>query len=278
MNPAPTVRVGDVASWIKGRKPSTLLDVRRAGTLPYLLIQSFLGDYRQFTDDSACVRCEPADTVVVADGANSGLATTGHDAYLGSTLGALRPDATRVAPRYLYYFVRGSFRTLNTRTRGAAVPHIEKDVLLNLPFPLPGLPEQERVVQLLDSAEALNRLRAAADAQTARIQGALFNSMFGDPVVNPHGWAVRPAGDLMVVCEYGTSTKASDDGSGIPMLRMGNVTAAGDLDLADVKAVHLDEGELDKHRLTVGDVLFNRTNSRDLVGKTGMWDGRFDAV
>jgi hypothetical protein len=50
------------------------------------------------------------------------------------------------------------------------------------------------------------------------------------------------------------------------------------LDLEELKTVELADGELAKQRLQVGDVLFNRTNSRELVGKTGMWDGRLEAV
>ena len=59
---------------------------------------------------------------------------------------------------------------------------------------------------------------------------------------------------------------------------MGNVTTEGLLDLENLKTVELTENELVKQRLQAGDVLFNRTNSRELVGKTGMWDGRFEAV
>ena len=53
---------------------------------------------------------------------------------------------------------------------------------------------------------------------------------------------------------------------------------SGDLDLGDLKTVELKDPELSKQTLRDGDVLFNRTNSRDLVGKTGCWDGRFEAV
>jgi type I restriction enzyme S subunit len=59
---------------------------------------------------------------------------------------------------------------------------------------------------------------------------------------------------------------------------MGNVTTEGLLDLENLKTVELSDSELTKQQLKEGDVLFNRTNSRELVGKTGMWDGRFEAV
>ena len=77
---------------------------------------------------------------------------------------------------------------------------------------------------------------------------------------------------------YGTSKKASETvGAGVPV-RMGNITYTGDLDCADLKYVVLPDAELEKHALKSGDILFNRTNSRELVGKTGVWDGRYEAV
>ena len=102
--------------------------------------------------------------------------------------------------------------------------------------------------------------------------------MFGDPVENPIGWPTQSLGDCCVQVQYGTSTKANDCGAGVPVLRMGNVTYDGALDHANLKHVALSDGDIAKYGLRAGDILFNRTNSRELVGKTGMWDGRFPAV
>jgi type I restriction enzyme S subunit len=55
------------------------------------------------------------------------------------------------------------------------------------------------------------------------------------------------------------------------MLRMGNVNTDGSLDLVKLKFVDLPEAEQQKYLLRRGDVLFNRTNSKELVGKTGVW-------
>jgi hypothetical protein len=59
---------------------------------------------------------------------------------------------------------------------------------------------------------------------------------------------------------------------------MNNVTYEGGLDLAEIKHVELSERELQKQLLRKSDVLFNRTNSLELVGKTGLWDASFEAV
>jgi type I restriction enzyme S subunit len=59
---------------------------------------------------------------------------------------------------------------------------------------------------------------------------------------------------------------------------MGNVTYDGYLDCQDMKYAEFTNREFEKYALREGDILFNRTNSKDLVGKTGIWDGRFEAV
>jgi type I restriction enzyme S subunit len=57
----------------------------------------------------------------------------------------------------------------------------------------------------------------------------------------------------------------------MPVIRMGNVDVTGRLSLADLKYVVLPEAEQRKYALETGDILFNRTNSKELVGKTGIW-------
>lgn len=145
-------------------------------------------------------------------------------------------------------------------------------------MPVPPLREQQRIVKLLDEADEMRKLRAQADRRTADFISASFHKMFGDPARNPKRWPIAAAGELMVSCEYGCSEKANENGKGIAMLRMGNVTHAGLFDLTDLKHISLDATDLKRYRLAFGDVLFNRTNSRELVGKTGMWDGRVEAV
>ena len=52
---------------------------------------------------------------------------------------------------------------------------------------------------------------------------------------------------------------------------MNNIDADGYLDLSDLKYVILSEAEANRYSLSAGDILFNRTNSKELVGKTGLW-------
>ena len=91
--------------------------------------------------------------------------------------------------------------------------------------------------------------------------------MFGTTMDNPHGYPVGTISDVVCDVHYGTSRKASDDGE-YTYLRMNNITYGGELDLTDVKRISVPQKELDGCLVKKGDILFNRTNSRELVGKT----------
>jgi type I restriction enzyme S subunit len=202
------------------------------------------------------------------------------DGICSTDIYVLRPRQRQIHPSFVANYLRSPsiLSVVSNAMAGANLPRINQDALLDIPVPVPSLVEQEWIVKLLDEADELRKLRAQADRRTTKFVPALFDEMFGDPANNPKRWPIVPAGDLMVLCEYGCSQKANEDSEGIPMLRMGNVTSAGLLDLTDLKHVLFGKDELLKYRLASGDVLFNRTNSRELVGKTGMWDGRFEAV
>lgn len=101
--------------------------------------------------------------------------------------------------------------------------------------------------------------------------------MFGDPVKNPKGWEVVTIGDIATEVRYGTSKPAVEGGK-YPYLRMNNITSDGHLDLNDLKYIDITEDEIEKCVVRKGDVLFNRTNSIELVGKTAVFDLLDDMV
>lgn len=87
----------------------------------------------------------------------------------------------------------------------------------------------------------------------------------------PLGWAMSTVRDVVDVLQYGTSTKAdSDEKVGVPVLRMGNIQD-GRLDLSDLKFVPRSR-EINGVRLRQWDIIFNRTNSPELVGKSAVID------
>jgi type I restriction enzyme S subunit len=116
---------------------------------------------------------------------------------------------------YLAYFLRSQHVVdlISARTAGARMPRADMDFIFSLSIPLPPLPEQGRIVDLLSRAEGIVRLRRNAEKKAAELIPALFLDMFGDPATNPKGWPVKLLGDLAANAKY--AIKAGPFGSAL---------------------------------------------------------------
>ena len=88
----------------------------------------------------------------------------------------------------------------------------------------------------------------------------------------PEGWCWARVEQVSSSVRYGTSAKTNEDASGIPVLRMGNIQE-GSLDLGNLKYLPENHTEFPNLLLENGDLLFNRTNSAELVGKSAVYCG-----
>lgn len=185
----------------------------------------------------------------------------------------LRGNSELVDDRYLFHFVRTpAVRLAGERrmTGSAGQKRVPKAFLEALKLPLLPLPEQKRIAAILDQADALREKRRAAIAKLDELLQSVFLDMFGDPVTNPKGWRIGRIGDLLEDVSYGTSKKASTEGAW-PILRMNNITYTGEWDFTDLKYIELSSKEEEKYLVREGEILFNRTNSKELVGKTAVY-------
>ena len=91
----------------------------------------------------------------------------------------------------------------------------------------------------------------------------------------PHTWTFSILEKLSKSFKYGTSTKSESSGL-VPVLRMGNIQK-GEIDWNDLVYTS-DSKEIEKYKLEKNDVLFNRTNSPELVGKTAIYRGERAAI
>ena len=137
--------------------------------------------------------------------------------------------------------------------------------------------EQDMIVDILDNVSAIIYKRKDELSKLDNFIKARFVEMFGDPIKNPKGWEVVTIGDIVTEVKYGTSKPAVEGGK-YPYLRMNNLTSDGHLDLNDLKYIDISEDEIEKCVVRKGDVLFNRTNSIELVGKTAVFDLPDDMV
>ena len=88
----------------------------------------------------------------------------------------------------------------------------------------------------------------------------------------PDGWCWATIEQLLIKIQYGSSSKTNDDSSGVAVLRMGNILA-GKIVINELKYLPKHHNEFPELLLEYGDLLFNRTNSFELVGKTAVYQG-----
>ena len=186
----------------------------------------------------------------------------------------LHPAPEKVSSEWLYYLTSwDEFRKQCARnmTGSAGQKRVPKSYLEHYKVHLPSLEEQRRIAAVLDKVSGLIAKRREQLDKLDELVKAQFVEMFGDPVSNPKGWNNGTIRDVVSEVKYGTSRPAVDGGT-YKYLRMGNITFDGHLDLSDLKYIDIPDSELEKCMVRKGDVLFNRTNSKELVGKTCVFD------
>lgn len=176
---------------------------------------------------------------------------------------------------YLYYCLK--HYNFNNVISGSAQPQITRQGMEKIYVTIGSHNEQMDIVDKLKKVENVIGLRKRELKQLDTLVKFRFAEMFGDPIRNPKGWKVVTIGDIVTEVRYGTSKPAVEGGK-YPYLRMNNLTADGHLDLNDLKYIDISDDEVEKCVVRKGDVLFNRTNSIDLVGKTAVFDLQDDMV
>ena len=157
------------------------------------------------------------------------------------------------------------------RSKGSTNPYVLFSDLADYEVDLPDIDKQKELADLLWAMDDVKMSYKKLISATDELVKSQFMERFGLPDNNVKGYRLGIIGDVISDVHYGTSAKASGDGKYI-YIRMNNITYDGTLDLADVKRINVSDSDLENYVVRYGDVLFNRTNSRDLVGKTCVFD------
>lgn len=290
MSKAAPVRLGDVAMFVRGItfKPEDVVPVGSPGSVACMRtrnVQATLDLFDVWGIPQSLVKradqyLQPGDMLVSS--ANSWnlvgkcclVPELQWQATFGGFISALRGDSNRVDARYLFHWfssprIQATVRSFGQQTTN--ISNLNVDRCLNLSIPLPLLPEQRRIAQVLDRAEALRAKRRAALAELDTLAQAIFLDMFGDPATNPKGWPTHVLGDLISVGpQNGLYRPASDYGSGIPILRIDAFYDGIVTDLASLKRVRISDEERTLFGLHPGEIVINRVNSREYLGKSAV--------
>ena len=181
-----------------------------------------------------------------------------------------KPDV--VLPEFLPFFMQSDLfmsRAVEISV-GSLSPTINWKTLAVQRFVLPPIDEQARLVHLLQAIERT----IEAHQEVGKSSGQLVRSLLAD--VLGRSWPVVELGSVVQETQYGLSLNAGSDGQ-YPMLRMMNIEDGLCVE-NDIKYADLSEKDFEAYRLVDGDVLFNRTNSYELVGRTGVYELEGDHV
>lgn len=184
----------------------------------------------------------------------------------------LRAKPEVVLPVFLPFFMQSDLfmkRAVEISV-GSLSPTINWKTMAIQEFALPPIDEQVRLVDLLQAIERTTESHQKIGGSADKLVRSLLSDVLN------REWPVVDLGSVVQGTQYGLSINAGSDGQ-YPMLRMMNIEDGLCVE-NDIKYVDLSEKDFEAYRLVDGDVLFNRTNSYELVGRTGVYELEGDHV
>ena len=214
----------------------------------------------------------PADTVIMSFKLSIGKVAITQKALFSNEaiMAFIDKKVVSISPQYAFYLFSAQNWDAGTN-RAVMGSTLNKATLSQYRVLIHDVQTQAEIVERLDKLSDLIRHRRQELQKLDDLVKSQFIEMFGDPVLNPYNWPIVNIGEIAIDVRYGTSKPAVEGGQ-YPYLRMNNLTYEGFLDLSNMKYIDIPDDEIEKYIVRKGDILFNRTNSIDLVGKTCVFD------
>lgn len=280
----PIVPISDFCKTGSGGTPlRSKSDRYYGGQIPWVksgeLKKDVITETEEYITDAALVESSakliPSGAILVAMyGATVGQTSIlGVEATTNQAICHILPNPQIAISQFLWYVLRSKLSELLSQRFGGAQPNISQQIIKNTQISLPPLSEQRRIVEILDQADALRRMRAEADAKSERILPALFIKMFGDPATNPMGWEMLPISDLAEV-QGGLQLTPKRENYPItmPYLRVANIYR-NKLALDEIKYIKVTKNELERIALQSNDILIVEGHgNRQEIGRCAIWD------
>lgn len=279
------VRLGEICDFQSGGTPSKNNQKFFGGDIPWITTVALNGSgidgsdaVNWITEDAikqSAAKIVPANSIMI--GTRVGVGKVAINLVDMSTsqdvVSLIGIDGTRWCKEYLCKCLTGKSQYLNSQARGATIKGIKIDTLANLKIPEIPIEKQYEVSRIIDKTRIIIEQRKQELTNLDELMKARFVEMFGTYPANEKGWNVGTIRDVVTEVRYGSSRKAAEGMQGQYLyLRMNNITYSGELVLNDIKTIDVPEKELLKCSVQRGDVLFNRTNSKELVGKTCVYN------
>ena len=172
---------------------------------------------------------------------------------------------------YLYFFLKSKTDYLNSLGRGATFKEISKSIVENIEIPLPEVNQQKEIAEKFKKLEQLISLRKQQFAKLDELVKARFVEMFGDSVANTKNFPSTTLETVMTVFPqnglYKPQTDYVQDDTGIPILRIDAFYNGKVTNWNTLKRLICSETEIDRYLLKENDIVINRVNSIEYLGK-----------
>lgn len=279
-----SIRLGDLCDMRSGGTPRRGVSGYFGGRIPWVTIADMSASDGVVRDTAECITeagldaigrrlFQPGTILLAMYGSVGKLAIAGCRLATNQAILGLQPRDPKVLDSgYLKSWLASIQAKLVFDARGVTQANISKGLVEELRIPLPPLPEQRRIADILDKADAIRRKRKEAIALTEELLRSAFLEMFGDPVTNPKGWEVKPLTELADMASGVTKGKRYDNQKTVtlPYMRVANVQD-GHLVLDEVKTITVSEDEGQRYLLQDGDVLLTEGGDPDKLGRGTVW-------
>ena len=275
-------KLGEIVAIGSGGTPSRgKKEYWEAGTIPWVKISDISDKYISETSEkitnegleNSSAKIFPKGTILISIFATLGdVGILKIDAACNQALAGIQMTNNNLNPDFLYYYLKMLKSYFESIGRGVAQNNINLTILKSTKIPLPPLPTQRRIVSILEKAEETKKLRAQADELTDRLLQSVFREMFGVLGINAKGWDKKALGEcLEIPLNSGLSPICTDETRGFPVLSLANLRDNG---LSNVITKYYQGDKPSKGiDLEIGDILISRSNTRELVGRAGMYKG-----
>ena len=214
------------------------------------------------------IKLVPKNTVIMSFKLSVGkTAITSQDIYTNEAIVAFIPKVLNLVDNnFLYYYLQNiNWKDgINKAVKGLT---LNKPLISNKIIFLPDLKIQKQIAKKLDTVFSILNLKKQQLLELDKLVKFQFLKMFDLPNSNRYNFKLGTIRDCVAKIQYGTSKPSTSEGK-YKYLRMNNITYDGYLDISDIKTIDVNNSEFEKFSVKYGDVLFNRTNSPELVGKT----------
>lgn len=278
------VKLGDLGKIITGNTPSKkTLEFYDSNDIPFIKpddfktideISSSKGNKNYISENARnSARIVPKNSVLVTCiGIIGKVMISESELSFNQQINAIVPNEL-ILSKYLAYLLLYNKPKLDFISNAPVVPIINKTQFSEFEVTFhEDIDVQEKIIQNLENLDNQILKRRHQSRLLLNLVKSRFNEMF-----ILRDFPLKRLGELVEEVRYGTSLPATLNGK-YGYLRMNNITEDGRLNIQNLKHIDVPEKDLEKYVVSNGDVLFNRTNSMELVGKTCIYELDFDMV